>query len=195
MKKARILGIALAVFVMLAIIGICFKNNLFGTKIGDITSEKGYKIINQETFDFAISIPKALLPDTCYTSEGHSFEENEVIVYQNETSSVYLEKVMLANEGDDRLYFMFNYSYDLPDSGSLLLPYQKTDNGYTYVINLQSKDLADSTHTYQDVVGLRARGPSEQFAFYVSTDVCKKATGTMTIKALCNQLTFEGEKA
>ena len=176
---------------IISIVVIFLRDELYENKISDISSEKNYNIINQETFEFTISIPKSALPDAIYSSEGYEFKENEVIVYQTETTSIYLEKIMLANENDEYLYFMFNCSYNLPDSGTILVPYKKSDKGYNFCISLRSKDLTDEKYTYPEAVSVRGRGPSEQFAFYVSTDACKKAIGTIMIEASCNKLTYE----
>ena len=74
-----------------------------------------------------------------------------------------------------------------------LIPYKVNDNKtYTDELDLASYDITDDASTYAETVHLRGRGPAEQFAFYVSADVCKKAIGTMNIDVLINQLTYGG---
>ena len=104
MKKRTVLSAASAVIVLTAGIGFLFKSSLSPPTIDDITAEKGYTISNQEYADFTISIQTSLLPDSIYTKEGHTFDRGEVVVYQNETTSICLERAMLSNELEDQLY-------------------------------------------------------------------------------------------
>lgn len=186
--------IVAASVVACAVVAVCFLTNPRGIKIEDITHEKGYTITKQVKKGITLSVPKDLLPDTIYTKDGHTFEENEVVAYQTDTSVIYLERVMLANEGDEYLYFIFNCSYDLPESGSVLLPYQiKGTRDHLLispVVMASSRTLTDGTHAYEDAVRLRATGPNRQFTFYVDTDACKAAEGTIRIQMICNELSY-----
>lgn len=176
------------------VVAVCFLTNPRGIKIEDITQEKGFTIAKQVKTDITLSVPKALLPDDIYTKEGCSFEENEVIAYQTDTSTIYLDRVMLANEGDEYLYFIFKCSYDLPESGSILFPYQIKGTRdhllYSPVVMASSRTLTDDRRAYEDAVRLRGSGPDEQFTFYVDTEACKVAEGTIQIQMICNELTY-----
>lgn len=191
MKKRTVLSVASAVIVLTAGIGFLLKSSLSPPTIDDITAEKGYTISNQEYADFTISIQTSLLPDSIYTKEGHTFDRGEVVVYQNETTSICLERAVLSNESEDQLYLIFHYDYDLPESGSVLTPYQKTTTGaYTNTVDLRSRDITATDSVYPDSAALRGRGPAERFALYVSADTCRQAAGTMTIEAYCSKLTY-----
>lgn len=192
-KKKLFMCILDVVVIIIAILGLCFKDELLAIKLDKIVEEDGYTIVGQESCDITLVIPKDELPDDIYTSEGHIFEEDEIIVYQTDTTTIYLEKVMLANEGDEQLYFMLNCSYDLPESGNIVLPYTVSEEGYSFDINLRNKALTDSVRKFPDALGMRGQGPEEQFAFYVSTDVCKAATGMMKIEAVANELSYARE--
>ena len=181
-KKKIIVSISLVLLVGICISGIFLNDRLFETNIHDITSEKKYRILNQEKIEITLSVPKSKLSEAIYSSKGQSFAENEIVVYQTDTTSIYLDKIMLSKESHAQLYFIFNCSYYLPDEGTILVPYKKNDDkSYSYEIDLASKDLTDDTTTYPEAVGLRGQGPSEQFVLYIATDVCKKAIGTMNI--------------
>ena len=192
-KKPESWVIAASVIACVVAAG-CFLTNPRGAKIEDIIYEKGYTISKQVKTNITLSVSKKLLPDTIYTKGGHTFEENEVVAYQTDTSIIYLERIMLANEGDEYLYFIFNLSYNLPDSGSILLPYQrrgtKENPLFSPVIVPNSTKLIDKTRTFEDAVHLRGRGPKRQFVFYVATNACKLAEDTIQIEIICNKLTY-----
>jgi len=182
-----VVAAALTAFVILA---VCFLTNPPTASLDKITGQQGYTIQQQTRANLTLSVPKEAIPDIAYT-EGHSFEKDEVIAYQTDTTSIYLERVQPANEGDDKLYFFFNCAYDLPDSGRILLPYwQKQDDTVTYGLNLNSRDLRDSVTVYPNAVSVRSHGPGEQFGFYVDTTVCKAATGILQFQVFCVELHY-----
>ena len=87
----------------------------------------------------------------------------EVVVYQNETTSICLERAVLSNESEDQLYLIFHYDYDLPESGSELTHLPKTTTGaYTNTVDLRSRDITATDSVYPDSAALR--GPAERFA-------------------------------
>lgn len=192
MKKSLITPTIIVLIGISTIATLYLKHTSVERKIENITTQRNYTITKQEDFDFTISIPKSTLSDNIYTSEGCEFEKDEVIVYETETTTICLEKIMLANESDDRLYFMFNYSYNLPDSGCILLPYKMTDKKYTSTnrINLRSKDITDQNTTYPEATSLRSLEHNNEFSFYVLTDVCKRAIGDIKFDVSCNKLSY-----
>ena len=130
-KKPAFWIVVVAIIVCIAV-AVCFLTNPKDSNettvesleiIKNITSENGYKILNQNPVDIRISIPKSALPDSIYSEEGHTFAVNDVIVYETGTTRFYLDSVRFANEGDDLLYFKFNSDYTPADSGTLTLLY------------------------------------------------------------------------
>ena len=191
MKKRVLLYPALAVFALLIIIGIACKDTLFPPKLKLITSENGYIITNQENVDFVISIDSSRLPESVFTPQGHTFKKNEVIVYQTETTTIYLENAMLSNESGELLYFSFDFDYDLPDAGTILTTYRFLgNNSATSVAKPSGSEITDDAGVHPDSVSLRGNGPGNKFVFYIASETCKNAEGVMTIGARCNQLSY-----
>ena len=92
------------------------------------------------------------------------------------------------------MYFGFDYSYDLPESGQILIPYRVKENGVvTFDFGVRNRDLTDSMRVFADAVATRGQGPSEQIWLYVSIDACKAATGVMKIEIRCYELTYMEE--
>lgn len=185
--------IILISIIVCVIIAVCFLTNPVQPTIYDITGQNGYRVLYQDKVDFMLTIPKSVLSDDIYTSEGHDFEKNEVVAHKTETTTVYLDKVMLSNEGDDLLYFIFDFDYDIPAYGRILSPhgYDKgVSHGFTDVICLYSDDLRDIEGVFPDSVALRGHGPGTQFAFYVSAEACKEANGYLLIHVSCAEITY-----
>ena len=148
--------------------------------IENITSENGYQILNQNSVDIRISIPKSALPDSIYSEEGQTFAVNDVVVYETGTTRFYLDSVRFANEGDDLLYFKFNSEYTPADSGTLTLLYYAL-GGNESRLNLWVEDttLTDDHTEYPDAVSIRAVDGGTSFTVYVDTEVCKAAEGSL----------------
>lgn len=190
--KKPTLWIIITALVLSLVVAIAFLTNPLSTNVSCIVNETGYRIVNQKQYSFTITIPKHVLTEKAYTSQGQKFNKNEVVVYENDTSSVYLEKVMLSNEGEDKLYLMFNYAYhDIDRYHSILLPYEKKDNGFSLCVGLLSGHIADATGIHRESVSIRGNGPDEKFAFYALTDVIKSASEFIKIGAVCNELTYQ----
>ncbi|WP_294518108.1 M56 family metallopeptidase [uncultured Pseudoflavonifractor sp.] len=171
-------------------VAVCFLTDPEQLTLDNITSERGYAITSQTPYVLTLSVPKGTLTEDCYTGEGQVFRENEVPAFQNDTTTIYLEQVMPSNEGDEYLVFMFNCSYQLPESGTILLPYQKSKDGYRLFAYPASETLTDDSTLYPDAVSLRGLGPGTQFDFYVRTDACRAASGTLEMQLGCNALTY-----
>ena len=186
-KKPAVWVVLIAVLACI-VLAVGLLTNPSATHLNEIIGEDGYTILNQEKHEFELTISKSALPDSIYSEKGCDFEENEVIVYSTDTTKIYLMHAQLANEGNDRMYFEFNYSYEYPDSGQILLPYQVKEEGY--FVNLMSKNISDSVAVYENAVALRGHGPGERFTLYIDTEVCQTASDYLVIPVFCNALTY-----
>ena len=192
-KKPAFWLIVLAVLVS-GMLAVAFLTDPVTSDVSRITDEKGYYILEQNEYEFTAAIPKDVLTEEAFTSEGQSFEKEEVIVYSTDTTNVYLEKVMLSNESDEWLYMVFNCSYhDLDKNSLVLLPYVKSDKGYTGTIKLKNEELADGMAFYEQAVSMRAQGPSEKFAIYADAKIVKNAWKYIEVKFVANELLYSEE--
>ena len=188
-KKPALWAILAAAGLCVAV-AACFLTDPEQLTLDNITSERGYAITSQTPYVLTLSVPKDALTEACYTGEVQFFKENEVPAFQNDTTTIYLERVMPANEGDEYLVFMFSFSHRLPESGTILLPYQKSKDGYQLFAYHASETLTDDSTLYPDAVSLHGVGPEKEFSFYVRTDVCRAASGTLEMQLGCNALTY-----
>lgn len=174
---------------------ICLMTNPKGISIYEIIEEDGYTIMKQEQVEVTLSIPKDVLSDRIYSEEGQQFKEKEVIVYQTDETIIFLDEVRVSNESNDLLYFTFGYSLNLPKSGTVIVPFSVIKNGGSAAI-YPDDSLASDSGTYKDAIHMRGEHAGG-FAFYVSADACKEASGTMKIKGYCIKLTYaqEGKEA
>ena len=191
--KKRIL---IAAFSFCIILALCLSTNRLKPSISDIYEENGYTITWQDRKEITLQIPKNKLTDDIYTEEGQVFDENEVIVYETNTSKVYLYKAMISNESDDLLYFMFDISYNLPKTGDVLTIYSIEEDGdYTDELKIIDGALKDDVLIYHNAISLRGTGPNEKFALYVTKEACQQASGTMEMKIQLAEISYVTGKA
>lgn len=177
------------------IVAVCFLTNPQESVMHDIYAHKGYTVLYQQPIEITLSVDKTLLPYAVYTKEGYAFEDGEVVAYQTEHTTIYLSEVMLSNESDEQLYFVFDCSYDISNYGSLISPlYAKDKKGVvsTYM-SLINRDLKDGKNTYPEALSVRGQGPGEVMIFYVSKDACKDAEEKIEIQIKCNQIFYARE--
>ncbi|MCI7474506.1 MAG: M56 family metallopeptidase [Clostridiales bacterium] len=183
--------IALAACVIAA---LCFLTSPKEPTVYDVLTQDGYEILGQEQAYLTLTVPKSVLTDDCYTGEGHTFANSQVVVWQDDATTIYLHNVMPSNESAELLYMTFDCSYRFSNYGSFVTPLQATeDSSVSPQILLRSKILRDETTIYPDALDLRGYGPDTQFTFYVSKEACMAAQDTLMINIICNQVQYTKE--
>ena len=191
--KKPALWVMLAAATVCAATAVCTLTTPADTTLYNITHQKGYTTTDQFHQDVTLSIPKDTLPDSVYTTKGCRFKKGEVVVYQDNTTSIYLRSARLTDETNAKVCFTFDFSYRLPKEGSILLPYTLNEGGRQACINLRSKTLTDDGKEYPLAVTIRSQGPEEEFGLSLSADVCRAAAGSIKIHAFCNRLTYTNQ--
>ena len=194
-KKPAFWIVSVAVIVCI-VVAVCFLTDPKDSEeaemgsnsiIEDILNENGYEILKRTPMDIATYIRKSKLPDSIYSEEGHTFAVNEVVVYETETTRIYLESVRFANEGDDKLCFKFNSEYTPTDSGTLILPYSSTWNdGGKHTTWVKEGAIMADNKVYPDSIsmevvdGISGADGRTSFTVYIDTEVCKAAEECMS---------------
>lgn len=177
-----------------AIAALCFLTSPKEPSVYDVLTQDGYEVLGQEQVELTLTVPKSALTDDCYTGEGHTFADGQVVVWQDDVTTIYLHNVMPSNESDELLYMTFDCSYHFSNYGSFVTPLQATeDSSVSPQILLRSKILKDGTTTYPDALDLRGYGPGAKFTFYVSKEACMAAQDTLMINIMCNQVQYAKE--
>jgi len=177
------------------VVAVCFLTDPFEPDFHDVLQQNGYVILSQNDRELTLTVPKDSLPDEIYTADGVEFQEGQVVAFSENTTTIWLRKVMLSNESPDQLYFAFDISYDIEEKGTILSIQSRLPNDqYTFRGGLRSKDLRDSDTVYPNAVQTRGHGPDSQFWFYVSADACRQAEGTMYFEVVLNEITYEADR-
>ena len=112
-------------------------------------------------------------------------------MYQNDTTSLYLKSAQYANEGDDKLYLCFDFTYDLPKKGGkALYPYEILNNGFGDSVTTVGNSLRDANKSYEDAVSTRGQGSGTKIWFYVSTEAMKQASERVEFDIKLNLITY-----
>lgn len=176
------------------IAALCFLTSPKEPSVYDVLTQDGYEVLGQEQVELTLTVPKSALTDDCYTSEGHTFADGQVVVWQDDATTIYLHNVMPSNESDELLYMTFDCSYHFSNYGSFVTPMQATeDSSVSPQILLRSKLLRDDTTAYPDALSLRGYSPDAKFTFYVSKEACMAAQDTLMIDVICNQVQYTKE--
>ena len=73
----------------------------------------------------------------------------------------------------------------------MLLPYEKTEKGFTFSFDLKNEDLSDDAKRYDKAVSVRGQGPEEAVWIYASKEVIQQAQGNMVLQFVGNELYYE----
>ena len=172
----------IAALVACIVLAVCFLTDPIKPTVHDVADQKGYKITAMTTnVAMPIKIPTDVLGDDIYSNEGHLYEPDEVVVYQTETTRVYLERVgYLEQYGEEKLYFDFCFDYEIPSSGTvrvLSTPNIKDGKTTSYSMGggVANKLAWDSMTSYPE--GARLYGVSQgvQVSVAIKTDVVRNA--------------------
>lgn len=178
---------------------VCFLTNPISSSdkiLNKLTNLEEYKVMEQDIQKITLSIPVSTLPNDIFTEEGYVFNETDVIGYEDSTTTIYLKKAQLANEGTEYLYFCFDFTFRLPkEQGSLLYPYKITNNGFSTSVATADGILRTDTIEFKNAIDDRGQGPNEQIWFYISTEAVRQAEGTISFDIYLNQITYSFDGA
>ncbi|WP_312699015.1 hypothetical protein [Sedimentibacter sp.] len=172
-------------FIVLIAVLICLDialiliRGLLNPSLNKITEQKGYTITNQTEKSIEITLDKKELPSDLNFDKSISFKKDDIIIYQTDTSTMYLKSIDYANSDTEYMSLTFDFYYDLPQEGTIIVPYDviKEHDGtsYLFVIATDSEQARDKSKVFDDAVSIHGQGPSEQFNVYLKKDVFTEA--------------------
>ncbi len=193
-KKPTFWIIATALVACIAL-AVCFLTDPYKNDgINKITHQKGYTIIEQSEYELTLNIPKSVISDKAYTEDGLHFEKDQVIAYQTDTTKIYLESIYPVYGSTDTVWLNFDMSYDNLDKSNKVLTAYKIGTeslSFTNTSYLPDNILRDDVTEYEKAVRHGSSGPSNRFGLYATTEILKKAVGSIKIKFVCNQIEYE----
>lgn len=173
---------------------VCFLTNPINstdTVLNKLIKLEDYEVVEQDQKKITLAIPLSDLPDSIYSENGAEFKHNEIVAYKNATTSIYLKEARYSNEGNDNLYFCFDFDFDLPKKqGVLIYPYEITNNGLSGSVRTTDNVLIANNGDFSDAVKDRGQGSGNLIWFYVSTDALKQAQGTICFDVFLNEITY-----
>ncbi len=157
------------------------------TKFQNIINEKGYTILKQEESGLSISIPHHEITESVFNTE-RVFEKNEVIVYSDDFTVVYLKSIRPDLEA---LEFCYEFSYkELPDVGKVKTSLTKNNKNCLYVPD-------DYIHTSDSLLEITPRlrtNDDGSFSLTIPMDVCKQmadADDKFFVQIGCNAVYYK----
>lgn len=183
----------------IAIVTICivYIYNLFWgmPTLHNISFEKGYTILSQDPLEIIISVPKSIISQNAYTKEGQFFEEREVIVYEKDTSCIFLRKISVDENNESILKFDFECHYVLEEKGTIVLPYWiRKDGKFIWNTFIDSKfSVVSQSNPY--TIYLHTCGPGAKFSICVDEKLCKSNNDIIEIIATANEVLYSKGRA
>ena len=172
-------------FIVLIAVLICLDitliliRGLLNPSLNKITEQKGYTITNQVEKSIEIILDKKELPSDLNFDKSISFKKDDIIIYQTDTSTMYLKSIDYANSDTEYMSLTFDFYYALPQEGTIIVPYDviKKHDGtsYSFFIATHSEQVNDKYKVFDDAVSIHGQGPSEQFNVYLKKDVFTQA--------------------
>ena len=191
-KKPAFWIIILVVVVSIVVSTLLLTNPTTGnSQIRKIVNQKGYTIFEQKIETITLSVPVSGLSERIFSEESVEFSDGEIIAYQDETATIYLKSAQLSNEGSDRLYFCFDFIFDLPkDGGKTIYPFEVQTNGLTDAVRVIDGSIRADNKVFDTAVWDRGQGSFEKIWFYVSTDALEAAEGKIAFDIQINKLSY-----
>lgn len=172
-------------FIVLIAVLICLDitliliRGLLNPSLNKITEQKGYTITNQVEKSIEIVLDKKELPSDLSFDNSISFKKDDIILCQTDTSTMYLKSIEYANSDTEYLSLTFDFYYDLPQEGTIIVPYdvikEHDRTSYSFGLNMTTGQAKDKSKVFDKAVSMNGQGPSEQFSIYLETDVLIEA--------------------
>ncbi len=187
--------VLIAVLICMIIILILIRA-LLNPTLNKITEQKGYMITNQTEKSIEIILDKKELPSNIDFDESIAFEKGDIILYQTDTSTMYLKSIEYVNSDTEYLSLTFDFYYDLTEEGTITVPYEVLIEHdkvlYSGGVFLYSEQARDKSKVFDKAVSIHGQGPSEQFSIYLRTDVFTQAKDEISFVAdKFNELSYE----
>ena len=186
-----LLGSAISV-----VFAVCFLtnpvdvNNSILNKI--LHGNRGYEIIEQQNQKVTLTIPVSKLPESIFTEAGQEFGEKHVVAYKDASTVIYLKRAQYANEGNDKLYFCFDFTFDLEqEQGSFFYSWKvngaSSQNAWNTVDGILRADNAE----FANAVKPRGLDGDGKIWLYMSTDALRQAEGTISFDIYLNEIHYK----
>lgn len=180
-KKPAFWIILLAVIACIAA-AVCFLTDPLKPTLDDITQQNGYGITSITTgVEMDIKIPVDALGEDIYSALGHTYKPNEVVLYQSESTTLYLRQVCYLDQyGEEELFFNLYFDYAPSASGTIrtiVTPEIKDGEMYSAIVGggIANKTAWDSVTTYPDSIRHYGSNWAVEVSVAVKTDVVRNA--------------------
>lgn len=187
LKNKKYVFMSVSIIVVIIITGYIYFTR---PTLENICSEKGFTIVNQEPLDIVFSIPQSIISNAAHTIEGQVFEPNEIIVYENETSMIVLDKIMASENQDNVLKFDFSCSYKLEKNGKIVLPYWVREDGkFIWNSFIEPKvSLENDPQSY--TLYLHTADTKGNFSVLVDKALCSADSGLIEISVSATEMLY-----
>ena len=141
-----------------AVLAVCFLTDPKLPENGMLTNiltQTGYTIHAQSPTTFTTHIARKDLPDACFTEEGHTFAADDLVLYDQDGSTIFIRRICL-DENPNFVRITYEFAYDLPESGTALIPYRVgLPNGQPQTL---TNTLSDEQILLEDISSLPGFG-------------------------------------
>ena len=131
-----------------------------------IVKEDGYLITSNEEETLHLMFYTHWLPEGF--ERGYSFAEDELVLMETETTKLQMQYAILDGE---QYCFDFQFSYDLPETGTIYVPYLANIKGINSSLRLNGEQIHDYTKDITEGVTLTQVRGTEAFSLLVDRDV------------------------
>ena len=148
-----------------------------GQPIDAVLNEEGFTVTEtlEQELEFMFYIH--WLPEECFTPAGYGFAEGELTLYESDTT--FLDLVQVIPEGE-QLRFDVRFRYNVPESGTVLLPCHINIKGVDFRMRL-SGTLYDYSRDYPSGVILEHSGDTMEYSFLIDRELVENADDYLMI--------------
>lgn len=170
-KKPGFWALLLAVAASIGL-AVCFLTDPVppGATIGRIEQQKGFRITDQMPQRHTFTIYKDQLPEDVLNGQVHEFEENQIIAWQTPGTSVWVKRARMRGDG---LALTFDFSYELGESGTVVLPYAVLSPDHNLYVQALDGSVKDAASTYPDACHVFS--PGRPFELHMDMEVYQNA--------------------
>ena len=141
-----------------------------------VLNQDGVSVTQTSQTELDIMFYLDWLPDACFTQGGYRFTEGELTLYESETTFLDLTEVIPEGE---QLRFSFRFRYDVPESGTVLLPCHINIKGISYDLRLTGR-VHDFTRDYTSGITLE-QSASLDFSLLIDRTLLENADDYLSI--------------
>ena len=156
-----------------AAVAVCFLTDPVTPEntLEKILSQEDHMVVSCQEQTITLQINKTALPENVLNGKTHRFDDSPILIQEYDNTRLVITEARMSG---DELLVTIQTEHDLPDTGSILLPYHPFEDHPDKQVHAAHADVMDAETLYANAMVVRGHG-TNSFSAGIKMDVWNRA--------------------